>query len=359
MHNFSAGPAILPQSVFKEAAAAILNFNNTGLSILEISHRTEGFQEVIDEAEATLRSLLNISDEFAVLFMTGGASTQFLLSAMNLTDEKDEIAYINTGSWSTKAIKQAKLMAKVNIVGSSEESNFNYIPKNIQISNSSKYLHITSNNTIYGTQYHEWPMTGSPLVCDMSSDFLSRPFEVPQFGLIYAGAQKNVGPAGVTIVIVRKDWLNKVERNIPDILNYKTFEEKGSMFNTPPVFPIYVSMLTLRWLKSLGGLGEIAKMNAAKAKVLYEEIDDNPLFEGTANSSDRSLMNATFIMKPAYSGLAGQFLAFAEERNCSGIKGHRSVGGFRASMYNAMEIESVKVLAKAMKDFSKIHFKNS
>jgi len=350
-HNFSAGPAILPRSVIEKSAEAILDFNGNGLSILEVSHRGPGFTKVLKESIALVKELLKIGDEYAVLFLTGGASSQFFMTALNILDDNDTGLYINTGTWSTKAIKEAKLYGNVEVIASSKDKNFSYIPKDYSIPSNAKYLHITSNNTIFGTQFHNLPDTDVRIICDMSSDFLSRPIEVERFGLIYAGAQKNLGPAGVTVVIVRDDMLGTVKRHIPTLLDYRTFIKKGSMFNTPPAYPIYVSMLTLKWIKAKGGLAKMERLNKSKAKLLYNEIDSNPLFSSNIpNKRDRSLMNVTFqITNPK---LKDDFLAEAATNGIVGIKGHRSIGGFRASIYNAMPRSSVKVLTDLMADFT-------
>lgn len=350
VHNFSAGPSILPQSVFKQASDAVINFNNSGLSILEISHRSKLFVDVMDEAQTLVRELLNISDEYAILFLTGGASSQFFITAMNLLNPADTAHYLNTGTWSTKAIKEAQLFGKVEEVASSKDANFSYIPKDYSVPSNSKFLHVTSNNTIFGTQIHNWPDTEVPLIGDMSSDIFSREIPVDRFDCIYAGAQKNMGPAGTTLVIIKKSALGKVDRKITSMLDYRTHIDKGSMFNTPPVFPIYVSMLNMRWVKSQGGVAEMNKRNTAKANLLYSEIDTNPLFKGIVAIEDRSNMNPTFVLdKPE---LDEAFVAACTEQGISGIKGHRSAGGFRASMYNAMSIDSVQVLVNVMKDFA-------
>lgn len=349
-HNFNAGPAILPQSVFNEAADAVREFSD-GLSILEISHRSAAFSEVLEETTALVRELLGLSEEFDVLYLSGGASTQFFMAPMNLLNEEDTACYIDTGSWSAKAIKEAKAFGTILITGSSREDGYTYIPANGEVPGSATYLHLTSNNTIYGTQFHQFPDTKVPLVADMSSDILSRPLDINRFGLLYAGAQKNLGPAGVTLVIIRKDMLGKVSRKIPSMLDYSIHSAKGSTYNTPPVFPIYVMMLNLRWLKSQGGLAAIEKRNREKAAVLYHEIDNNPLFQGiVTNPSDRSLMNATFRLTDE--SLTTAFLQECSAAGCVGVKGHRSIGGFRASLYNAMEKESVEVLASVMRDFA-------
>jgi len=349
IHNFSAGPAILPKNVMTEAAQACIDFNNSGLSILEISHRSKDFESVMAEAEALTRELIGISDDFAVLFLTGGASSQFFMAPMNLLEQNESAAYTDTGEWASKAIKEAKAFGNIHVVASSKESNYNFIPKDFQVSADNKYLHLTTNNTIYGTEWIEMPAVNIPLVADMSSDFLSRPIDVQKFDLIYAGAQKNLGPAGVTLAIVRKAALGKVSRSIPTMLQYQTHADKGSMFNTPPVFPIYVSMLTMRWIRDQGGLEAVEQKNIAKAELLYNEIDRNSLFKGTAAVEDRSRMNVTFVCTKE--GLDDTFISESKAAGMNGLKGHRSVGGFRASIYNAMDISSVQVLVEFMKDF--------
>lgn len=349
IHNFSAGPAILPTSVMAEAAQACTDFNNSGLSILEISHRSKDFDAVMVEAEALSRELMGLNDDYAVLFMTGGASSQFYMAPMNLLNESDTAAYTDTGEWSSKAIKEAKAYGQIDVVASSKADNFTHIPKDFDIKKGTKYLHITTNNTIYGTEWQQLPQVDVPMVADMSSNFLSRPIDIEKFDLIYAGAQKNLGPAGVTLVVVRKDALGKVDRHIPTMLKYQTHVDKNSMFNTPPAFPIYVSMLTMRWIKEQGGLTAMEAKNKDKSDILYAEIDRNSLFTGTAATADRSRMNVTFVMSK--DGLDEKFLELAKEANLSGIKGHRSVGGFRASIYNAMPKESVQVLIDVMKAF--------
>lgn len=348
-HNFFAGPAILPEEVKKQASESALDYQGIGLSLMEISHRGKEFVEILENTEKTVRDLLSLSDDYAVLFLTGGASSQFYMTAMNLTSDNDEIGFVDTGSWSKKAIKEAKNFCKVNVLASSEQSNYNYIPKDYPVPDNLKYLHLTSNNTIFGTQTKHWPNCKCPIVCDMSSDIFSRPLPVEKFGLIYAGAQKNVGPAGVTLVIVRKDLVNKSGRTLPTMLNYQTHIDKDSSFNTPPVFPIYVSMLTMQWVLNNGGLEAMKNRNDAKAELLYNEIDRNALFRGTTAPEDRSPMNATFVMENSEHESA--FLDMCSEAGIVGLKGHRSVGGFRASMYNAMELESVQVLVDVMKSF--------
>ncbi|RMG78177.1 MAG: 3-phosphoserine/phosphohydroxythreonine transaminase [Bacteroidetes bacterium] len=354
-HNFSAGPAILPQEVLQQASEAALNYNGTGLSILEMSHRGKEVVAVMDEAVQLVKELLHIGDDHEVLFLTGGASSQFFMTAMNYLGENETGAYVDTGSWSSKAIKEAKNFGKVQVVASSKDRNYTYIPKGYEIPSDSKYVHITSNNTIFGTQHHVWPETNVPFICDMSSDIFSRPIDMSRFGLIYAGAQKNLGPAGTTLVILKKGVFEKIDRVIPTMLNYETHIAKKSAFNTPPVYAIYICMLTLRWLKKNGGLTAMEKHNQAKAKMLYEAMDANPCFTGTAEREDRSLMNATFVMAKGYEALGDAFLEAATREGCVGLKGHRSVGGFRASIYNAMPMESVRVLVDIMTEFGQKH----
>lgn len=349
-HNFFAGPAILPLEVKQKASQAAIDYKNTGLSLMEVSHRGDEFVEVLNKAESNVRQLFNIDDSYAVLFLTGGASSQFYMSALNLAGDNDTVAYLDTGTWSKKAIKEAKLYSNIDVVASSSDRNYSYIPKSFELKDDTKYLHLTSNNTIYGTQFKKWPQVNCPLVCDMSSDIFSRKVPLEKFDLIYAGAQKNVGPAGVTLVIIKKDILGKVERKIPTMLNYQTHIDKGSSFNTPPVFPIYVTMLTLDWILSNGGVEAMEVRNNEKATSLYNEIDNNPLFIGCAEIEDRSLMNATFLLKD--DGLSTAFLNACDDAGIVGLKGHRSVGGFRASMYNALDLESVEILVKVMKDFT-------
>jgi phosphoserine aminotransferase len=350
VHNFNAGPSILPQSVFEEASKAILDFNGTGLSILETGHRTPVFQDVMDEARALVKELMQLDDDHEVLFLHGGASTQFMQVPMNLLDDKETAAYADTGVWSTKAIKEAKLFGKVEMVCSSKEGNFTYIPKDFAVPNDARYLHITTNNTIYGTQWHNIPKTSNNLVADMSSDILSRVLDFNSFELIYAGAQKNMGPAGVNLVVVNKNILGKVKRAIPTIMDYRNHIKEGSMLNTPPVFAVYVCMLTLRWLKALGGVSAVEKLNNEKAALLYAAIDESPVFKGTANKEDRSKMNVCFVMNDT--ALEESFLEFTKKQGIVGIKGHRLVGGFRASIYNALPITSVQVLTEAMHEFA-------
>ncbi len=354
-HNFSAGPAILPASVLEQASQAAKDFNGMGLSILEISHRSAEFVAVLDEAVSLVKENLGLGEDFEVLFLTGGASSQFYMTCMNFLNENETACYVDTGSWSTKAIKEAKRFGNIEVIATSADKDYTYIPKAYDIPANTKFLHLTSNNTIRGTQYHWWPTTKVPFVCDMSSDIFSKPVDVNRFGIIYAGAQKNLGPSGTTLVIIRKDLFEKVNRMIPTMLDYQTHISKNSSFNTPPVFPIYVCMLTLRWIKAQGGLSSMAKLNEDKAKILYDEIDANPCFVGTAEKQDRSLMNATFVMDSNYANLETNFLKVCTEAGCVGVKGHRSVGGFRASIYNAMPRESIQALVDVMKDFAQKH----
>ena len=351
-HNFSSGPSILPQEVFQEAAKAIVDYDNSGLSILEISHRSTAFTAILEETESLVRELINIDDRYAVLFLTGGASSQFYMSPLNLLAGHQKAGFIDTGTWSVKAIKEAQQYGQISVIASSKNQNYNYVPKEYTIPEGLAYLHFTSNNTIYGTQFHEWPEIDTPLVGDMSSDIFTKPFDVSRFSLIYAGAQKNMGPAGVTLVIVRKDILGKTERTIPSMLDYRNHIAKNSAFNTPPVYAIYVSMLNLRWLKKQGGIPVMNQLSQEKANLFYNELDQNPCFNGHTVTEDRSKINATFRMSPEYSALENQFIEAFEAAGCVNVKGHRSVGGFRASMYNAMNIESVKVLVEVMNDFA-------
>lgn len=352
-HNFSAGPAVLPAPVLKEASKAALNYQGIGLSLLELSHRGPEFTAIIEEANALMREIMGLPDDYHVLWLTGGASSQFFMVPMNLLNDDETAAFVNTGVWADKAIKEAKAFGNVNVIASSKEHNFSFIPKGYKIPKDAKYLHLTSNNTIYGTQMHRFPKSPVPLVCDMSSDFLSRPFDPRPFGLIYAGAQKNIGPAGATVVIVREDMLGTVKRHLPSMLDYRTFVKENSLYNTPPVFPIYVSMLTLRWIKKSGGLKGMQRRNKAKAAVLYNEIDRNPMFKGTVAKEDRSLMNICFVMEEKYAALEKEFLKETEANGMVGLKGHRLVGGFRASTYNALPKKSAEALAELMQDFAK------
>jgi phosphoserine aminotransferase len=350
VHNFNAGPSILPKEVFEQAAQAVLNYNNTGLSILELGHRTSTFQVVMDEAQALLKELMHLDADHEVLFLHGGASTQFMQVPMNLLDDKETAAYADTGVWGVKAIKEAKLFGKVEVVCTGKDTNYTIIPKDFAVPNDAKYFHITTNNTIYGSQWQKIPATSNVMVADMSSDILSREMDFNAFGLIYAGAQKNIGAAGVNVVVVNKNILGKIKRPIPTIMDYRNHIKEGSMLNTPPVFAVYVCMLTLRWLKAQGGVKAIEKINIEKAALLYNEIDSNPLFKGTVAAEDRSKMNVCFVMNdPA---LEESFLNFAKGQGIVGIKGHRLVGGFRASLYNALPLSSVQVLVETMKTFT-------
>jgi phosphoserine aminotransferase len=348
-HNFGAGPCILPQEVFKQAAQAVLDFKD-GLSILEISHRTSEFEAVVEEAGRLVKELMDVPEGYSVLFLQGGASLQFAMVPMNLLPEGQTASYLDSGVWASKAIKEVSAFGKANVVASSKADNYTFVPKGFEIPTDSAYFHCTSNNTIYGTEIFSFPETDVPIVCDMSSDILSRKIDVSKFGLIYAGAQKNIGPAGLTVVIVKDELLGKTGRKIPSMLDYKVHSEGGSMYNTPPVFSIYVAMLNLRWLKSKGGVAEIEKENIAKANALYTEIDRNPLFKGTCAVEDRSRMNVCFVMNNPE--LEKPFLKFVEENDVEGLKGHRSVGGFRASIYNALPITSVHHLIDLMQTFA-------
>ena len=348
--NFSAGPAILPASVISQAADAVRDLDNSGLSILEISHRSKAFSQVLIDTESLVREIMGVGEEYAVLFLSGGASTQFFYTAMNLLNLEETAGFLDTGAWSAKAIKETKLFGKVDVIASSKAENYNHIPRNYTIPEGLKYVHVTSNNTIFGTQIHEWPEAEVPLVADMSSDIFSRRIPLEKFGIIYAGAQKNLGPAGVTLVIVRKDLLGTVERALPSMLDYRVHIKGESTYNTPPVYPIYVMMLTLRWIKEQGGLTAMEEHNEKKAKLLYDEIDRNPKFQGTvADEYSRSLMNVTFVCTDEAD--TERFLKEATAAGCDGIKGHRSVGGFRASIYNAMPYEGVETLVQVMQNF--------
>lgn len=348
-HNFNAGPSVLPQMTIENTAKAILDFNGTGLSLMEVSHRSKDFQPVMDEAEELFAELLDIPKGYKVLFLGGGASLQFSMLPYNFLEKK--AAYLNTGTWANKAMKEAKLFGEAIELATSKPANYNYIPKDYTIPTDADYFHITTNNTIFGTEIRSDIDSPIPLMADMSSDILSRPIDVSKYGLIYGGAQKNLGPAGVTFVIVKEDLLGKVSRTIPTMLDYRTHIENGSMFNTPPVVPVYASLQTLKWIKSLGGVKAIEKMNIDKAQLLYDEIDRNKLFVGTAEIEDRSLMNICFVMNANYKELEAEFGKFAADRGMVGIKGHRSVGGFRASTYNALPKESVQALVDCMKEF--------
>ena len=351
-HNFSAGPSILPREVIENTAQAVLDFN--GLSILEISHRSKDFQAVLDEAVALFKELLNIPEGYSVLFVGGGASMQFCMVPYNFLEKK--AAYLNTGVWSKKAIKEAKAFGEVVEVASSAETTFNYIPKEYTIPEDADYFHVTSNNTIYGTEIHQDLDSPVPMIADMSSDIFSRPVDVSKYICIYGGAQKNLAPAGATFVIVKDEALNKVSRYIPTMLNYQTHVDGGSMFNTPPVLPIYSALQTLRWIKKEGGVVEMQRRAKERADLLYGEIDRNKLFRATiADPEDRSYMNICFVMNDEYKDLEPEFMKFATEKGMVGIKGHRSVGGFRASCYNAMPLESVQALVDCMQEFEKLH----
>jgi len=346
-HNFSAGPSILPRSVIEQASNGILNINNSNLSLIEISHRSNDFVEIMDRATTLALDLLKLNNKgYKALFLQGGASTQFLMVALNLLEKR--AGYLNSGSWSDKAIKEAKIYDDIYEVGSSKGANYNYIPKGYDIPTDYDYFHCTSNNTIYGTQMKSFPKCDIPVVCDMSSDIFSRSLDFSYFDLIYAGAQKNMGPAGTTLVIIKEDILGKVSRKIPSMMDYKTHISKGSMFNTPPVFPIYTSMLTLEWLKGLGGISAIEKENEKKSRLMYSEVDLNPLFKGFAAKEDRSDMNATFTLENQ--NLKDTFESMLKEARISGVNGHRSIGGYRASMYNAMPLDSVKALVEVMSE---------
>lgn len=352
-HNFSAGPSILPREVIEETAKAVLDFNGLGLSILEISHRSKDFQAVIDEAESLFKELLNIPEGYSVLFLGGGASLEFCMIPYNFLEKK--AAYLNTGVWAKKALKEAKAFGEAVEVASSADANFSFIPKEYTIPTDADYFHITTNNTIYGTEIKEDLDSPVPVIADMSSDIFSRPIDVSKYICIYGGAQKNLAPAGVTFVIVKNDALGKVSRYIPTMLDYRTHIEGGSMFNTPPVLPIYSAMLTLRWIKSLGGVAAMEKRAIEKADILYNEIDRNKMFMGTSAKEDRSRMNVCFVMAPEYKEFEADFLKFAADRGMVGLKGHRSVGGCRASIYNALPKESVQALVDCMQEFEKLH----
>jgi phosphoserine aminotransferase len=353
MYNFNSGPAILPQEVLDEAAEAVLNFNNLGLSILEIGHRTSWFGEVMTDARSLVKELMQVGDEHEVLFLHGGATTQFMQVPMNLLDDGETAAYCDNGIWGGKAIKEAKLFGNVNVVASSKDKNHSYIVKNFSVPSSSKYLHVTTNNTVEGTQWHHIPDTNVPLVADMSSDIFSQPLEFSKFALIYAGAQKNMGAAGVNLLVVRKDVLGKVKRPIPSIMDYRNHIEAGSLLNTPPVFAVYVAMLTLRWIKKEGGLAEMEKRSKERANLFYKTLDELSVFTPIVAKEDRSLMNATFTIKDA--ALEKEFLDLCKANGMIGVKGHRSVGGLRVSMYNALPLSSVQAICDLMKEFNEKH----
>jgi phosphoserine aminotransferase len=353
VHNFSAGPGILPNEVLQQSAEAILNFDNLNLSLIEISHRSKNFIHVMDNARSLVKELLMLDDSYEVLFLGGGASMQFAMVPYNLLRTEGTAGYLNTGVWASKAIKEAKMIGNTIVVASSEDKKFSYIPKGYEIPSNLDYLHITSNNTIYGTQMHAFPTTDVSLVCDMSSDIFSRPIDGKKFDLIYAGAQKNMGPAGATMVAVKKDALGKTGRKMLSMLDYQVHIKGESMYNTPPVFPIYVSMLTLEWLKKNGGTQWIEKINEEKQSLLYSEIDRNSMFIGTVETEDRSWMNVNFVLTDKATAHEADFAKMTKDAGISGINGHRDVGGYRASLYNALPIESVKVLIDVMQEFEK------
>ena len=353
VHNFTAGPCVLPQQAIDNAIEALKDFKGTGVPVISISHRTKEWEAVMDECRGLWRELLNIPEDYEILFLGGGASMGFLYVAMNFLENK--AAYLETGVWAKKALKEAKGLGNAYAIASSADTVFNYIPKGYEIPTDLDYFHITTNNTIYGTEIHEDMDCPVPLIADMSSDILSRPVDVTKYAMIYGGAQKNVGPAGVAFFIVKKDLLGKVSRYLPSMLDLRTHIDGGSMYNTPPVFPIFVMNETLKWLKEQGGVEAIYEVNKQKAALLYAEIDRNPLFKGTATVEDRSIMNVCFVMGEGYEHLQDEFMAFAKSKGMTGIKGHRSVGGFRASIYNACPIESVQALVDCMKEFEALH----
>ena len=353
VHVFNAGPCLLPEQAIDNAIAALKDFKGTGISVLSVSHRTKEWEETMNECRALWKELLHIPDTHEVVLLGGGASLQFLYVAMNFLEHK--AAYLDTGVWAHKALQQAQGIGEAYAIACSKDKNYTYIPKGYEIPADLDYFHITTNNTIYGTEIKEDYDCPVPMIADMSSDIMSRPVDVSKYALIYGGAQKNVGPAGVTFAIVKKDALGKVSRYIPTMLDYNTHIDKGSMFNTPPVFAIYVMTETLKWIKSLGGVEAIQKINQKKAALLYEEIDRNSMFIGTAAKEDRSLMNVCFVMAPGKEELQDEFLTFAKARGMVGIKGHRSVGGFRASLYNACKIEDVEALVACMQEFENLH----
>ena len=353
VHVFNAGPCLLPQPVIDASIEALKDFKGTGVSVLSISHRTKEWEATMNECRALWKELLNIPEGYEVLFLGGGASLEFLYVAMNFLEKK--AAYLDTGVWAHKALKEAQGLGEAYAIACSKDKNYSYIPKGFEIPADLDYLHITTNNTIYGTEIREDMDCPVPLIADMSSDILSRPVDVSKYTMIYGGAQKNAGPAGVAFVIVKKDALGKVSRYLPTMLDYRTHVDKESMFNTPPVFSIFVMNETLKWLKSIGGVAAMQKINEKKAATLYAEIDRNPLFVGTAAVEDRSLMNVCFVMAPGFEALQDEFMAFSKERGMVGIKGHRSVGGFRASLYNACSQEDVEALVACMQEFEKLH----
>lgn len=348
-YNFNAGPSILPREVIEQTAKACLDLNGIGLSLMEISHRSKDFQPIMDEAQALFKELLDIPEGYSVVFLGGGASLQFCQIPFNYLEKK--AAYLNTGTWAKKALKEAKLFGEVVEVASSADKNYNYIPKNFEIPADVDYFHFTTNNTIFGTEIRHDFDSPVPVISDMSSDILSRPVDVSKYAVIYGGAQKNISMAGLTFVIIKDDTLGKVSRQIPTMLDYKTHIEKGSMFNTPPCVPIYSALMNLRWVKAHGGVKEMEKRALERARVLYDEIDSNKLFRGTVETEDRSVMNICFVMKDEYKELEGAFYEYATSKGMVGVKGHRSVGGFRASCYNAMSLEGVQALVQCMKDF--------
>ena len=352
-YNFNAGPSILPREVIEQTAQACLDFNGSGLSLMEISHRAKDFQPVVDEAVALFKELLDIPEGYSVLFLGGGASLEFCMVPYNFLEKK--AAYLNTGVWATKAIKEAKLFGEVVEVASSKDKNFTYIPRDFVIPADADYFHITSNNTIYGTELREDLDSPVPMIADMSSDIFSRPIDVSKYACIYGGAQKNLAMAGLTFVIIKEDALGKVSRAIPTMLDYRTHVKKGSMFNTPPVVPIYSALMNLRYMKAHGGVKAMEELAKQRAEIVYGEIDRNKLFVGTAEESSRSLMNITFVLKPEYQELQDEFLAFASSKGMVGVKGHRDVGGFRASCYNAMSVEGCEALVACMKEFEANH----
>lgn len=351
-HNFNAGPSILPEFTIQETAKAIQNLNGSGLSIMEISHRSKDFEAILAETVSLFKELLNIPEGYSVLFLGGGASMQFCMIPYNFL--KTRAAYLNTGTWASKAIKEAKLFGEVIEVASSKDKNFNYIPKSYSIPDNADYFHITTNNTIFGTELRKDIDSKIPLIADMSSDILSRPVDVSKYAMIYGGAQKNLGPAGVAFVIIKNDLLKIQKPSIPSMLDYKQHIDNDSMYNTPPCVPIFACLQTLKWLKNLGGVAEMEKINLKKAKIIYDEIERNKLFKGTAAKEDRSIMNVCFVMEEPFLALEDEFMEFSKKKGMVGIKGHRSVGGFRASIYNAMPIESVQALVDAMKEFEKL-----
>lgn len=352
IHNFSSGPAILPEEVLLEASKAVVDFNGSGLSILTMSHRSKLFEAVIEEARSLVREILGLSAAHQVLFLSGGASSQFYMIPMNFLGADQKVSFTDTGVWANKAIKEAKRFGQVDVLASSKESTYSFIPKAIEVPKDSQYLHLTSNNTIYGTQYQQFPETEVPIVCDMSSDIFSRPLPIDKFGVIYAGAQKNMGPAGTTLVVLSPEFASRQPvRDLPTMLNYQTHIAEGSMFNTPPTFPIYVSMLTMRWIKAQGGLEAMQVKNEHKAAVLYNEIDRNPLFKGTVAAEDRSRMNVCFV--PVNPDHEKPFFDLCTQHGMVDFKGHRSVGGFRASIYNAMPLASIELMVQLMQEFEK------